>query len=173
MKKQNEHILLHLSGLADGDYTFAFELAEGALELPDSFREKVDVIVDLSRLRSQYVVNCKVTTSSVHICDRCLEPVRLHHEPNFTVVYNYGSGGADTQIDEDDLRLLDPSDPKIDLTSEVREALILCVPMRITCGENEQSDPICTNPYLQEHLVNENATDPRWEILKSKIQTTE
>jgi uncharacterized protein len=172
MKNDTQHIILHLSGLADGDYTFQYELPEGALDLPDSFREKYDVRVELNKLRSQYVVKCTAETTSVHPCDRCLEPVHLQHKRTFTIIFTYGAGGGDAQFEKDEVRTLDPSDPKIDLTDEVREALLLGIPMRITCSD-EPGKPECVNPYLQDYQQGSESVDPRWEVLKSKILATE
>ncbi len=173
MKTHDNHIILHLSGLADGGHDFSFHVPEGALELPDSFRAPVDVDVEVVRMRSQYLVTARAATSSVHTCDRCLEPVRLQHATSLTLVYSYGSGGIDAQVDEDDIRRLDPGDPTIDITADVREALILCLPMRITCGEDDAGNPVCSNPHLEQHLAGEPEPDPRWAVLQEKIQRSE
>ena len=173
MKNEHQHITLHLSGLADGEYRFTYDLPEGSLELPDSFREKIHVVVELDKLRSQYVIKGGVATTSVHPCDRCLEPVHLALDRKFTIVCSYDAVDSDEQLERDEMRTLDPSDPKIDLTGDVREALVLGIPMRITCGDDAHGNPVCTNPFLQDYQKGANDIDPRWEALKSKILTTD
>jgi len=167
MNARTKHIPIRLSGRAEGIEELAFTVAPSDLALPAEFSAPLDVAVRLDVSSDQIVLRITVAGEAVYPCDRCLDPVRLPVKSRFTLVYNTGDNEAG-DVESDDVRVIDHTDPVADLSDDVRDAALVCIPMRITCGEDEQGKALCKTP-IPDHL-NADAqerTDARWDALKS------
>jgi uncharacterized protein len=127
----------------------------------------VDVRIEVDKTHHQVGVHAFVRTMAQYPCDRCLEAVDIVVDTDFRIVFvhdNSAEGGEDDR----DIRQIDPSDPVTDLADDVREAALLCIPMRRVCGEDENGDPQCRGTLPDDRNADtQPKEDPRWDKLKS------
>jgi uncharacterized protein len=133
------------------------------VELPsDRFRD-IHVAVRLDRRGARFLVDLEVEAIATLECDRTL------------VLFDQSIGGscsllfappdfAREQSDwYEEVRVLQPSDQEIDLTTAVRDTLLLAVPVRCVAPGAEDAD-IPTQFGLPAGDTAE--IDPRWEALR-------
>lgn len=167
MNMRTKYIPIRLSGRAEGTEELSFSVEPSEIQLPKEFSAPLTVLVHLDVSHDQIVLRVDVRGEAVYPCDRCLDPVPLPVETRFYLVYTSG-GADDIAIDADDVRMIDHNDPVADLADDVRDAAMLCIPMRKICGEDEHGNALCRTT-IPDHL-NADAqekSDPRWDALKS------
>ncbi|MBN1447469.1 MAG: DUF177 domain-containing protein [Bacteroidetes bacterium] len=166
MSKTHKHIPVRLSGLADGIHALDYDVPPADLDLPPEFGETVVVHVDLDKTHKQITLRVHVDTVAVYPCDRCLEPVRIPVHTEVVLVYAHDN--SDRAEEENDIRDIPAHDSTVDIADDVRDAALLCIPMRRICGENADGQSLCPRP-IPDKLRTENheRSDPRWDALKS------
>jgi uncharacterized protein len=167
MNMRTKHIPIRLSGRAEGIEEFDFTVDPHDLELPAEFSTPLDVQVQLDVSHDQVVLRVEIVGQATYPCDRCLEPVVLPVESHFYLVYaNKNAPGDD--VDADEIRTIDHNDPVADLSEDVRDAAMLCIPMRIVCHGSDASTSSCSRAIPDERNADTlERTDPRWDALKS------
>ena len=167
MTSKQKHIPVRLAGMSDGVHELRFEVVPADIDLPGEFGQTVDVRVDVDKTHHQVAVHAFVRTTAEYPCDRCLEPVRIEVDTDFRIVYihdNSAEGGQDDR----DIRQIDPSDPVADLAEDVREAALLCIPMRRVCGGDTEGEPQCRGILPDDRNADtQPKEDSRWDKLKS------
>lgn len=167
MTSKQKHIPIRLAGLSDGVHDLRFDVAPADIGLPAEFGTPVDVRVDVDKTHHQVAVHAFVRTTAVYPCDRCLEPVSIDVDTDFRIVFVHDNS-AEGMEDDRDIRAIDVNDPVVDLAEDVREAALLCVPMRRVCGENEHGESLCARAIPAERDADASEReDSRWEKLKS------
>jgi uncharacterized metal-binding protein YceD (DUF177 family) len=74
--------------------------------------------------------------------------------------------------DEDDLILLPESSTEIDLAPYVYEAIIFSLPMKRIHSNDSNGNSLCNKEMIErlnKYLIQEPATDPRWDTLKKLL----
>ncbi len=167
MNAKQKHIPVRLAGLGDGVHELLFDVDPEEIDLPAEFREKIAVRVDLDKTHHQAALHVFVRAAAVYPCDRCLEPVTIEVDTDFRLVYA-NDNSAESGEEESEIRRIDVNDPVIDLSDDVRDAALLCIPMRRVCGEDENGEPLCRDAIPPEHDADrQEKADPRWDALKS------
>lgn len=167
MNAKHKHIPVRLAGLDDGLHTFFFTADPAEIELPPEFDKSVEVRVDLDKTHKQTALHVFVSTAAVYPCDRCLRPVTLAVETDFRLLYVHDNSAEGGESNED-VRRIDVNRPVIDLSSDVRDAALVQIPMRRICGEDEEGEPLCRDAIPPERDADaQSHADPRWEKLKS------
>jgi uncharacterized metal-binding protein YceD (DUF177 family) len=167
MNAKEKHIPVRLAGLGEGLHELLFDVAPAEIDLPAEFREEIAVRVDLDKTHHQAALHVFVRTEAVYPCDRCLEPVTIEVDTDFRLVYA-SDNSAESGGDESEIRRIDSNDPVIDLSEDVRDAALLCIPMRRICGEDENGEPLCRDAIPPDRdAERQERTDPRWDVLKS------
>jgi uncharacterized metal-binding protein YceD (DUF177 family) len=167
MNPRTKYIPVRLSGRAEGTEDLSMSVEPSDIHLPAEFASPLVVLLHLDVSHDQIVLRVDVRGEAVYPCDRCLDPVRLPVDTRFYLVYT-NSGNSDVETDADEVRMIDHNDPVADLADDVRDAAMLCIPMRKTCGEDEHGSFLCRTS-IPDHLnadVQEKS-DPRWDALKS------
>ncbi len=167
MNSKQKHIPVRLAGLGDGVHELLFTVSPAEIDLPAEFQQELAVRIDLDKTHSQAALHVFVQTAAVYPCDRCLEPVTIPVDTDFRLVYAHDNS-AEHGEDESEIRQIDNNDPVIDVSEDVRDAALLCIPMRRICGEDENGEPTCKDAIPPEHNAETQRTnDPRWDKLKS------
>ena len=108
-------------------------------------------------------------------CARCLESIDFPIDVTYTFIFQKGRPDHIEQDDDDTLIWLDGEPGEVDLGDEVKDYILLELPMIPTCAaspagpcERYEQDP----SDLLEHKQ-EKGLDPRWEALRALKEDTE
>lgn len=142
-------------------------------ELSEHFINPIKVMAIVNKMRAQYFLNVSLATVAQFNCDRCLESCdqKLHHE--FKLVYSMESESIfGTNKDEFDFRVLAAETTVIDLTADIRESLLLQIPMKILCSEDCRG--LCPQCGINLNVQTCNhhkfdSIDPRWDALRKLV----
>ncbi|MCB2205197.1 DUF177 domain-containing protein [bacterium] len=166
MKSKHKHIPVRLSGLTDGQHQLQYTVDPGSIELPAEFRTPLSIDVTLDKAEHQIALRISVRSVAHLPCDRCLDEVDVPVETEFLLVFTHDNSG--TSSEEDDVREIPVNDPTVDLAEDVRDAAMLCIPMRVICGEDDNGKSLCRNPIPDAlRAERQQREDPRWDTLKS------
>jgi len=114
----------------------------------------------------ELVVRGRVSAELRQECRRCLEPLVVPLEVDVTLVFAPEGSGAE---EAGDVRVYAARTPQLDLSEAVREEVILAVDPYVVCDpECRGLCPLCgANRNVESCDCREEASDPRWEVLRS------
>ncbi len=158
---------INISNLSEGIHEYDFEENPSNLELDERFKKTVIVKVELEKRRRQLFLTAHVKTSGNFVCDRCLETFETGLGIDYRMTYVYEMNEAEG-LDKDEVTVIHTSANEIDITEDVREYLLLAVPMKLLCRDDCAG--LCGKCGAN---LNRGACDcvaddidPRWEDLK-------
>ncbi|MGQ9805270.1 MAG: YceD family protein [Chlorobiales bacterium] len=135
---------IKISNLTNGVHRYEFECV--ASDFADDwidterFSERISITVTLTKAMTEIVVELSVKAIATLQCDRCLAPISKKLSGDYRILFLQS---ADAEKDsDDDVRVLSKNETHIDLTPDIRETLLLAVPMKNvceqpTCAEND------------------------------------
>ncbi|HMS64168.1 MAG TPA: DUF177 domain-containing protein [Ignavibacteria bacterium] len=138
---------IHISNLAEGehDYQFKFNKKEFKdLEIDDlEIEDDLLLNVKLLKYGNQFDLKCQLKGNLRLLCDRCLEDYIYDFENSFEVIYKFDFTikKEESVTDSDDIKLIPPKTGFIDIKEDVRDFILLSVPMKRVPEENND---ICT-----------------------------
>ncbi len=158
--------IVHLS---EGVHSFDFVETPQQLgvQADSPYAKDVDVHIEVDKRRRHLHVTGTVRAVAHFECDRCLETFDRVVEDHFDKVYSTDPDYVDRRVD-DDLVFLSPNAVELDFTADVRDALLLAVPMKVLCRDDCRG--LC--PHCGANLNRESCdcrvdeVDPRWSALK-------
>jgi uncharacterized protein len=159
---------IQVGGLSEGLHEYRLEAPASMLMLEENFSGEVVVDVVLEKTGRQIVLKAGIRTPATFACDRCLE----RYTTSLSCAYQmyYLLEGTDTaNLDPAEVQYLAPGSTVIDLTDDVRQTILLSVPLKLLCAES--CEGLC--PHCGKNLntgpcgCTETAADPRWEKLRS------
>ena len=165
MKKNDQHIPIRISGIADGQHDFDVVVTAADIGLPAEFPAEVAVHVHMDKTHSQIILTVDAASTAVYPCDRCLDPVTIPVAQRFVLMYARDVTAARV-LDDDEVRVINPVDAFIDIGDDVRDFALLGIPMRRTCGEDADGAPLCRKPIQTPATQTDAQTDPRWDKLR-------
>ena len=160
---------INISNLSQG--THDYKLSKSALDLglAENFPGDVTANVTLEKSSRQILLRANVAASAQFHCDRCLDEFRSEITPTLQTLYVWNADG-DTVGEDEDVRILPPDANMIDLSADVREIVLLAVPLKLLC--REECAGLCTRcgKNLNQTANGEcdcapNEIDPRWNKL--------
>ncbi len=161
---------IKLGTLHDGINEINLEASAGELglekdeEMAQSFPEKISAGIEVQKLSDRYYVKTKLFTTAYFLCDRCLENFNQNLKCSFRLYY---LKSVEEKADESNYRFLPGNAHEIDLTEDVKENLLLAVPMKKLCKESCKG--LCTNCGAnlnkKKCSCKQEKIDPRWEKL--------
>lgn len=128
---------ISLIGLAEGLHTLNFveKLAELGVENQPNLLEDVNIQIDLEKRSPHYFLKNRVQVSGRFACDRCTEEFDRTVSGDSRTVFSSDKEMA-AMNETDDIHYLASDAKEIDLTDEMRETILLAVPMKMLCAEN-------------------------------------
>jgi uncharacterized protein len=122
--------------------------------------------VEIQKFSDKYFIKAALRTVAHYVCDRCLDEFDQNLEASFRLVFSKQTG---EQSDNDEYRFLDEKQTEIDLSEDIRENILLFLPMKHLCKETCKGlCPHCgTNLNYETCDCQQETIDPRWEILKT------
>jgi len=140
MSKEKALIAIRLAGLSQGTHEFEFtcaaaDFADAAL-VEAGFSEDISVKVTVEKLEGEMIVTLKTAATAELTCDLCLAPITTELKGSYRIWYGYEQTGEPEEERDEEYRLIDRNALSLDLTEDVRETLLLSVPMKVTCTDN-------------------------------------
>jgi uncharacterized protein len=119
---------------------------------------------------NQVFLNASLEARCTFTCDRCLTEFERVLEPHYRMIYVFEETEAD-RFDPSEVQLISSALPVIDIAEDVRQTLLLSIPLKLLCREECRGlCPHCgTNRNLASCSCRDERTDQRWEALK-KLQ---
>ena len=125
---------IKLAGLSDGEHNYDFENNAFEIGLGSDFNTSIFTNVTLQKNVRQYFLNIECHTTKISSCDRCLENFDLHIDCSFKMVYSYDDSFSIPDFDE--VKFLKLHETEIDISDDVRQMILLNIPMKLLCSEN-------------------------------------
>ena len=157
---------IQVGGLADGIHHYQLAAASDSLKLDERFLDQVVVEATIEKSGTQVYLGAEVLAKASFDCDRCLLPFVSPLRSSYRMYY-VTDGGAEGNIDPSELQVMPPGFSVIDLQEDVRQTVMLSVPLKRLCTEKCKGlCPHCgTNWNVGSCNCAEQAVDPRWEQL--------
>ena len=135
---------IKISNLQDGEHTYDFVVNGKEMEL-DDVETMGDIIVKVILYKSgnQFDLKFNVSGKLKFECDRCLDEYAHDFINTFEMVYQFDfthEFEKEKNI-SDDIRYLNPNTSFIDIKNDVRDFILLSVPLK---HAPEEKDGVCT-----------------------------
>ena len=165
---------VNILNLNEGENILEYVLSATDFELDkDLFKNKINIKITLVKSLSQLALNIKFETMIRFVCDRCLDnfdylckgSLDLYFKP--MPARNHAMG----EIREDDnIRFYSVENKYIDITNDVRDFILLAVPMRHVPEEIDGVCVVCKKNF--DELINsknlQEAINPVWKKFLDK-----
>ena len=160
-----------LRELEEGESNFTFEQDPADLDLDSdeyAFEDKIRTQVQLYKLSESLSASGKSTFGISGDCARCSEPITRQFETEFTFVFQTGKPRDMTGDEDETLIWLEEGSDELDLGKEVRDYILLEIPINPVCEQYESGT--CPNLAVVEEIESKasgaEAVDPRWAALR-------
>ncbi|MCI0450723.1 MAG: DUF177 domain-containing protein [Chlorobi bacterium] len=151
-------IKINIASLKEGSQEL--ELIAGVKEIgldEKLIKENLLINLELYKLVHQLDINVKISGVMKMECDRCLEVFEKPFEAKFELVYVQKSPREEA-IDDDYIRTYNPVMKTIDITNDIKEIVLLSVPMKkLPPEKNDGSCSWCGKPknYWDNIIIDE------------------
>jgi uncharacterized protein len=161
---------IQLGGLSEGFHQYHFRVAGEDLNIGPGFRQPVLVSASVEKTANQVFLTASVEAQCTFTCDRCLTEFGRVLEPRYRMIYVFEEAEAG-RFDPSEVQFVSPALSVVDITEDVRQTLLLSVPLKLLCSETCRGlCPRCgTNWNVSSCSCHDERTDQRWEALK-KLQ---
>jgi uncharacterized protein len=135
-------IKLNIGTLKDGSQQIELVTDSKEIGLDDKLL-KSNLFINIDLFKASHQLDLKVKLSGVMnlVCDRCLDAYELPFESEFEIVFVQKSEREEA-INDDYIRSYSPFMKTVDITNDIREYVLLSVPMRRVPAETPEG--VCT-----------------------------
>jgi uncharacterized protein len=133
---------INISNLSEGVHNYEFEESPSSVNLDDRFSKQVLVTVELEKRRRQLFLTAHIKTTGKFVCDRCLEEFEREVVTDYKMAYVYDpidtAGFTKSKMAhfEDEVTVLHPSTNEIFIDEDVRQYILISVPLKLLCKED-------------------------------------
>lgn len=124
---------IKIAGLENGKHLFEFSGEIDKNELTEPLLGKFNTQVVLNKFDDQIILEASTIAAANFNCDRCGAEYNQDVESKYKMIYLLR---GDTEEEEINIKYLSPDADKIDIESDVRDYLILSIPMKNLCKED-------------------------------------
>lgn len=162
-------MIIKITNYPVGIHDLSFIKSVNELQLEKPFIDNLILDCSLDKSQHQIVLNCNLTISVELNCDRCNEVFTTDIDSEFALIYLYGS--RDTNLNDANVKVLSPTEDKIDITKDIIDYAYLSIPMKKLCKDNCKG--LCPSCGVNLNLKSCNCEDeninPTWDkLLKLK-----
>lgn len=161
---------IHISNLQDGEYDYEFKVNSGDIDLEDedtALADDVLVKVKMYKAGNQFDFKTELSGSFDLTCDRCTEKYKHDFKNSFEIIYKFDFSDSDkTEEYQDEIKYILPKTGFIDLKDEIRDYILLSVPMKKAPNEENGICKYCFKSI--DDLLNikrKEEINPVWEKL--------
>jgi uncharacterized protein len=160
---------ISLVGLSEGIHRLQFveKRAELGLQNHPNLSDDVQIQVEIEKRSPHYFLKNFVRTTGHFVCDRCLEEFDLHLSEETRAVFS-----SDPELlgipGNEEIHFIDPNMKEIDITTDIHDAVLLSIPMKVLCSEECRGLCAGCGVNLNDEACRcaERPADPRWEALR-------
>jgi uncharacterized protein len=158
---------IQIAGLSEGVHHFSFREPVADVNLGKEFGGEVEVEVMLEKSGKQLFVDADVRANGMFSCDRCTSPFSLALRAPYQMYYVWNSQDAELP-DPSQVQVIPPGLPTIDLAEDVRQTVLLAVPLKLLCKDECRGlCPRCGADLNKESCsCPPEAVDARWASLR-------
>jgi uncharacterized protein len=159
---------IQVGGLSQGSHSYNFRVQPADIGLDGHYTREIVVSVGLEKTATQIMLKAELSTQGQFSCDRCADEFTQPLAASYRMHYIWN---------EEDAGLLDPTEVQlvasnlavIDLAEDVRQTIILAVPLKLLCKSSCKGlCPRCgRNLNLGNCTCSDEPGDSRWEALRS------
>lgn len=158
---------ISISGLPPGPQTFDQSTsASDYLDDAETFPEDIQITATLQREGNTLRLDLSVEMLARFTCDRCGQPFSRRHRclGDFFFAFDDGSSRSDNR----EVALIPRRALELDISQEIRDLVILGLPIRILCREDCKGlCPDCgANLNFENCSCRKEEINPRWEALR-------
>lgn len=158
-------LTIDITSLSTGIHHLELDPSAHQANLDPSTFDDVHVEVVLQYHHDRILVKLHATATAELTCDRTLRRYEQSIEGTYSVLFGPPSMVGQEGEEFEEVRPLDPSDRKIDITEVVRDTLLLAIPQRQVAPGAEE-EPIDREFGAEADDAEEEAIDPRWSELE-------
>lgn len=165
-------IQIRISGLSNGVHEYHFSIEPQDLLLEKNFRTNVEIDARLEKTSRQLILRTNIHTAALFQCDRCLKEFHKPLSAEYSMVYVYQEDGIG-ECNPEEISVISSDTVSIDLAEDVRQMVILSVPLKLLCSD--MCKGLC--PHCGSDLNSrtcsckqEQVTDTRWQGLKDLLK---
>ncbi|MEW6509556.1 MAG: DUF177 domain-containing protein [Bacteroidota bacterium] len=158
---------IQVGGLSEGLHAYRFTVAPADLGLGAEFEEDVSVQATLEKTGNELLLKTTVATGAWWECDRCITRFRQGIGGGYQMYYVW-EGNDTARFDPAELQVVSTGLTMIDLSEDVRQTILLAVPLKRVC--REQCKGLC--PHCGKNLnegpcdCRDTIADGRWDKLR-------
>jgi uncharacterized protein len=123
---------IQIGSLSEGTHQYHFEADPADIALGEGFAGPVVVDATLDKTGKQVFLSARLETTGSFACDRCTTQFELLLNPEYRMYYVKDEGDAEG-FDPSEVQVVPPGLPIIDLTDDVRQTILLSVPLKLLC----------------------------------------
>ena len=159
---------IQVSGLSQGHYSYRFQVAPAEIGLDGRFTAEVVVEAHLEKTVTQLALSAHLATEGRFTCDRCADEFAMPLTASYRMHYLWNEDEA-AGLDPSEVQIVSASLAVIDLSEDVRQTLLLAVPLKLLCRDACKGlCPHCgTNLNQKRCSCSDEPGDNRWEALRS------
>ena len=161
---------IDISNLSEGIHEYTLTAKPAEISLGEEFHDTVHVALTLDRSNRQIYLKARVETVGRFRCDRCVDEFTKQVGNEYEMLYT--SEGTDRELYKaDEVQLVPPDFHEIEIGEDVRQVLMLAIPLKLLCKESCAG--LC--PQCGRNLNRERCTctvgeiDPRWDKLRGLL----
>ena len=159
-------MILKYKNYVDGVHLISEKKAAKDFSLPENYVGEIELECKMDKAPHQIILSCDLTAEAKFACDRCNSEFIEEINTEFQVTCFFEEGK--TSEDEPNIKFISPDQDKIDLSEEIKEYLLLAIPMKILCSEDCKGLCVTCGINLNEKTCScsEKVINPIWEPLQ-------
>jgi len=167
---RSAELKIRISGLSNGIHEYHFSTEPASIGLDSQFHQPVEINAQLDKTTRQMLLRATIRTSGQFQCDRCLEDFDQNVNTEYSMFYTFDETET-AKYPEDEVTVLAPDQASIDTTEDVRQVVLLAVPLKLLCREECKGlCPQCgTNWNKTTCDCEKKVIDPRWQGLQGLL----
>ena len=125
---------IRVSGLSNGLHEYRFTADPANIGLDGRFHTSVEVDARLDKASRQMYLTTAIHAAARFECDRCLDEFEGELKTGYGMFYVYDEADAGMHPD-DEVTVISPDAVHIDITDDVRQLILLAVPLKLLCDD--------------------------------------
>lgn len=133
-QKRSDGIKIRISGLSNGVHEYHFSVLPSEIGLENRFHQPVNIDAVLDKASRQLLLRTSITTSANAVCDRCTDDFVQSIATQYTTFFVFDEESTGS-FPPEEVKILRPDTTHIDLAEDVREMVMLSIPLKLLCRE--------------------------------------